>query len=104
MVSCFAPLRGVTKHKEMWIQVKRFVIGDWENLQEKFFLWAQALVASSSSMPFPQHDPLAHKHFVHNLVLGHVGEYFQVAHVLAPFFLHSCPLTPPQFLIFYIMN
>jgi hypothetical protein len=37
-------------------------------------------------MPFPQHDPLAHKHFFHNFVLRHVGEYFQAAHVLTPFF------------------
>jgi hypothetical protein len=87
----------------MRIQVKRFVVGDWENLQEELFLQAQALVASSSSVPFPQHDPSTHKHFFHNLVLRHVGEYFQVTHVLTPF-LHPCPSTPPQLLAFYIMN
>ncbi len=70
----------------MQIQVIWFLIGDWENLQEEFFLWAQDLMASSSLMPFPQHDPSAHKHFLHNLVLGHVSEYFQVVHVLTPFF------------------
>jgi len=37
-------------------------------------------------MPFPQHDPLALKRFLHNFVLKHVGEYFQAAHVLTPFF------------------
>jgi hypothetical protein len=70
----------------MRIQVKRFVVGDWENLQKELFLWTQTLVASSSSMPFPQYDPLVHKHFLHNFVLKHVGEYFQAAHVLTPFF------------------
>ncbi len=76
MVSCFAPLRGVNGHKEMQIQVKHFLVGDWENLQEEFFLWAQALVASLSSMSFPQHDLPVHKHVLHNSVLRHVGEYF----------------------------
>jgi len=34
-----------------------------------------------------QHDPQTHKHLLHNLVLGHVREYYQVARVLAPFSL-----------------
>jgi hypothetical protein len=34
-----------------------------------------------------QHDPQTHKHISHSLVLGRVGEYFQVACVLAPFSL-----------------
>jgi len=40
------------------------------------FLQAQALVASSSLVPLPQHDPLAHKCLnFYSLVLGCVGEY-----------------------------
>jgi hypothetical protein len=32
------PLRGKTMgHREMQIQFKRFLIGDWENLQDKLF-------------------------------------------------------------------
>jgi hypothetical protein len=34
---------------------------------------------------FPQHDFPTHKHVLHNLVFGHVGEYLQAAHVLTPF-------------------
>jgi hypothetical protein len=34
----FAPLMGVIGHREMRIQVKRFVVGDWENLQKELFL------------------------------------------------------------------
>jgi hypothetical protein len=55
-------------------------------LQKEFFLQAQAFLARSNSIPFPQHDPPIHKHLFHNLTLGHVGEYSRVAHVLAPFF------------------
>ncbi len=47
---------------------------------------AQALLANSNSIPFPQHDPLIHKHLLYNLALGCVGEYFQVVRALAPFF------------------
>jgi hypothetical protein len=50
------------------------------------FLWAQALSASSSSIPFPQHDPLTHKRLLYNLTLGRAGEYFLPTCVLAPFF------------------
>ncbi len=57
------PCDGVIRHREMWIQLKHFLIGDWENLQEKFFSRAQALAANSSLMFIPQHDPLFHKHF-----------------------------------------
>jgi hypothetical protein len=44
------------------------------------------LLASSGSIPFPQHDPLIHKRLFHNLALGYAREYFWVARVLAPFF------------------
>jgi hypothetical protein len=40
-------------------------------------------------MPFPQHDPLAHKHLFHNLLFECVGEYFRATYTLALF-----PLTP----------
>ncbi len=53
---------------------------------------------------FPQYDLSIHKHFFRSLVLGHVGEYFQAIHVLAPFLLHSHILTPPQLLSLYIPN
>jgi hypothetical protein len=46
-----------------------------ENLQEEFILQAQALAASSSSMPPPQYDPLVHKCLFYNLILENVGEY-----------------------------
>jgi hypothetical protein len=49
-------------------------------------LRAEALLASSSSIPFPQHDPPIHKRLFHNLTLGCAGEYFRVARALAPFF------------------
>jgi hypothetical protein len=51
---CLAlPLRGgATGHKEMWIQLKHFLASDWENLQEEFFLWAQALSANLNSILF----------------------------------------------------
>jgi hypothetical protein len=32
-----------------------------------------------------QHDPPTHKHFLHILNLGCVGEYFRTTNVLAPF-------------------
>jgi hypothetical protein len=38
-------------------------------------------------MPFPQHDPLAHKHFPCNLIFGRVREYFQTTRTLTPFSL-----------------
>ncbi len=59
----------------MKIQLKHFLTGDWENLQEEFFLQPQVLT-SSSSMPPTQHDLPTHKCFFRSLVLGHVGEYF----------------------------
>jgi hypothetical protein len=84
------PPRGeVIGHKDKRIQVKRFLAGDWENLQDEFFLRSQALLASSRSIPFPQLDPLIQKCLFHSLSLGHAGEYLQVAHVLAPFSLAS---------------
>jgi hypothetical protein len=44
-------------------------------------------MASLSSMPFPQHDPLAHKRLFHSLIFGHAWEYFRTTHALAPFSL-----------------
>jgi hypothetical protein len=54
-------------------------------LQEEFFLRAQVLVVSPNSMPFPQHYLLAHKLFC-SLIFKHLGEYFQVICIMAPFF------------------
>jgi hypothetical protein len=36
-------------------------------------------------MPFPQHDPLTYKCFLHNIIVGCVGEYSITTHTLAPF-------------------
>ncbi len=44
------------------------------------------MLTSSTSIPFPQHDPPTHKCLFHNLTLSHVGEYFQATHILTPFF------------------
>jgi hypothetical protein len=66
--------------------LKRILIGDRENLQEEFSLWAQALATNSSSIFLPQHDLLIHKHLLGILILGCVGEYFRTMHTLAPFF------------------
>jgi hypothetical protein len=84
---CFVlPLYGGAKgHKEMRVQFKRF-------LARGVFLWAQALVASSSLMFFPQHDPSGHKRLFYILVFGHKKEYFSITHILAPF-----SLTPTSF-------
>jgi hypothetical protein len=65
--------------------IQRFLVSDWENLQEEFFLQAQALLANSSSISFPQHDPPIHKHLICNLAFGRVGEYFWATCALAPF-------------------
>ncbi len=46
---------------------------------------AQVLLASSNSIPFPQHDPLIHKRLFYSLTFGHVREYFRVVRVLASF-------------------
>jgi hypothetical protein len=88
------PHGEATWHREKWIRLKRFLAGDWENLQDEFFLQAQALLASSSSIPFPQHDPPNQKRLLCSLALGRVGEYSQVAHVLAPFSLASTSSNP----------
>jgi hypothetical protein len=56
-------------------------------MQEKFFLQAQALAISLTSMLPPQHDPTTHKHLFRSLILGHAREYFQTTQVLAPFSL-----------------
>jgi hypothetical protein len=53
--------------------------------KRNFFLRAQALSASSSSILFPQHDPLTHKHLLYILAFGRVGEYFLTIYALAPF-------------------
>ncbi len=79
------PWSEAMRHKEMKIQLKHFLTNVWENLQKEFSLQAQALVASLSLMPLPQHDPLVHKHFHHNLILGCAREYFETTHGLAPF-------------------
>jgi hypothetical protein len=36
-------------------------------------------------MPFPQHDPLVHKHLFHSLIFGHARKYFKATRALAPF-------------------
>jgi hypothetical protein len=48
-------------------------------------LRAQALATSLNLVFFPQHDPLTHKHFFRNLVLGHAREHFRAICALAPF-------------------
>ncbi len=85
----FPPHGEATRHKEMWIWLKHFLTKDWENLQEIFSLQAQALATSLNLMPLPQHDPLVHKLFHHNLVLGCVKEYSKTTHALTPFSLAS---------------
>jgi hypothetical protein len=42
-------------------------------------------MASLSSMPFPQHDPLAYKCFFCSLIFGHAWEYFTATRALTPF-------------------
>ncbi len=68
------PRDKATKHKVMQVQLKHFLVGDWENLQE-FFLWAQVLATSLNSMPFPQHDPPIHKCFLHSLIIRRAKQY-----------------------------
>jgi hypothetical protein len=53
------------------------------------FLQAQALLASSSFIPFPQYAFLIHKRLLHSLALGYAREYSQVTRIQAPFFLTS---------------
>jgi hypothetical protein len=48
-------------------------------------LWAQALLTSSSSIPFPQHNPLIHKRLLQSFAFGRAREYSWVAHALTPF-------------------
>ncbi len=69
------PRGGAIRHRETQIGFKCFLMGEWENLQEEFFLRAQLWRVGLSSMLLPQNDPLAHKHHLHNLVFRHVGEY-----------------------------
>jgi hypothetical protein len=38
-----------------------------------------------SSIPFPQHDLLIHKHLLRNLAFGRAKEYFLTTRTLAPF-------------------
>jgi len=83
----FTPCGGAIGCSEMWIQLKCFQTSNWENLQEEFFLEAQALSTGSSSILFPQHDPPTHKRLLRNLALGYAGEYFCVIRTLAPFSL-----------------
>jgi hypothetical protein len=48
-------------------------------------LRTQVLMASSSLMPLPQHDPLTHKCLLCSLILGRTGEYFRTTCTLEPF-------------------
>jgi hypothetical protein len=98
---CFAlpPCGGVIGHNETCIQLKHFLTSDWENLQEKFFLQAQALLANSNTIPFLQHDPPTHKHMLRNLTLGRVEEYSQAVHALAPFSLAPTSSDTTSFFI-----
>ncbi len=75
---CFVlPLHGkAIGHNEMQIQLKCFLASGWKNLHEFIFLQAQALMASLNLMLLPQHDLLAHKHLLHNLVFRRAHEYF----------------------------
>ncbi len=86
---CFVlpPCDGVMGHRKMQIQLKCFLACDWVNLQKENSLWAQALVGNSNFVPFPQHDPITHKHFLCNLVLRCAREYFKTTHALASFSL-----------------
>jgi hypothetical protein len=34
------PEKGGISHRETKIQFKFFLVGDWENLEDEFFLWA----------------------------------------------------------------
>ncbi len=63
---------------------------------------AQALVVSSSSMLFPQHDPRTHKRLFHNLVFGCAGKYFKTICALAPF--SSTPTSSNTALVFLTMH
>jgi hypothetical protein len=88
---CFVlPLCGAaTRHREIWIQLKHFIVRDWENLQEEFFLHAQVLAASLNSIFFSQHDLPTHKCLLRSLALGYVWEYFRTTCTLALFSLAS---------------
>jgi hypothetical protein len=60
------------------------------------------LAANSSSIPFPQHNPLIHKRFFCSLVLRHVGEYFLKTRALAPFF--NAPMSSNTTLVFTLLH
>ncbi len=72
---------GTTRHREIQIRLKCFLINDWENL------WAQVLAISLSSIPFPQHDLPTHKNMFHNFSLWPCRGIFLSSCVLAPFSL-----------------
>jgi hypothetical protein len=71
-------------------------------MKDEFSFRTQALVANSNLVPFPQHNPLVHKRFLHSLVLGHVGEYFKVTRALAPFF--NAPMSFDTTLVFITLH
>jgi hypothetical protein len=78
--------KGGINHRETKIQFKKILVGDGENLEDEFFLWAQTLATISNLMPPIQHDFPTHKCFFHSLVHGHIKKYFKTTHILAPFF------------------
>jgi hypothetical protein len=88
----------------MKIRLKFFLAHNWENPQDEKNLRVQVLAASLSSMPLAQHDPPIHKCLFRNLVFEHVGEYFQVTHILAPFFLAPTSFDTTWLAPFYILN
>ncbi len=84
---CFVlpPYGRAMGHREMWIQLKCFLVSDYENLQEKIFLRTQSLAKSSNLVPFPQNDPTTHKRLFPILILKCLREYSRATHALAPF-------------------
>ncbi len=92
----------VARQQGIGIWFKCFLAGDWENMKDEFSFRTQALVANSNSVPFPQHNPLVHKRFLHSLVLGDVREYFKTTCALAPFF--NTPMSFDTTLVFIALH
>jgi hypothetical protein len=65
-------------------------------------LWAQALTISLNSMPFPQHDHLAHECLFYSLVFEHAKEYSWATYDLAPF--SFTPMSSYTTLVFITLH
>jgi hypothetical protein len=102
----FLPWGGEKAYQEMHACLCRYMVKDWDTLQEEHTIRAQTLVSQRSSDMALDFTPLLSTRLHHTRALAHVREYARIVRALAPLFLlwHVLHIFHPTILWVWCMS